>query len=791
MSGKIRVNLLFVLLLAGTLLLLDLGTIPRSAAGAEIRVDASAALGDVHPTVFGNSLIWGGDTMGYSKWVSGEREYEEAKRIWNYYLPFVSEMAPTVLRYPGGLEANNFDWKQGIGPILDRDPGYDGEGMPQTFGTDEFLQYCEEIGAQAIFVINVSVGGRIPGNVQDAADWVEYCNALNDGSNPGGGIDWAAVRAANGHKAPYGVRFWELGNEETYPGWEDYARRVKSYSAAMKAIDPSIQTGAIRSGTGLDATYQTADWLSYQTFMLVKAGDAFDFWIQHEHIPSSDGLVNGFSLVLDGASVSASFSVEQQGAYTFQIPAQALCKKAQCPRLLLFVDEQRRGEWSVGSFVSNCGSQEFFLSRGEHRIRLEADALAVGSTVTICQQVTLKPQGSSQGRLVDLKKSLEFYHAVLSGWKVPEAILFAGQPVTGGKPVFYTEVNTAYREVKNPPYFSKSCALREVLSTALLYNVFLRNGVELANYWMLFDDRSGIGVLEGVAVDEESGEQARPDPHRRPVFHLLKLYRWNVLEQVVLTEVRYSPDFLAGTQTGLTVGYARSNEELDHLQVVATRSRSNDKLSVIVINSHPEQDLDVPVYVSGFQPKFVVDVQTLTGSSRDSTNEPVECPAGDCVRTVESAGYFAGSPYRHVFPKHSVTVLRFYRSGSDQDPPVLPAGLAGSAGDGKALLVWNANPEGDLLGYRIYRSRCPEGPFRHCITPAPVARTEYMDLAVDNGVDYTYAVKAVDRSGNESEFSGKIRLTPLSGSGEPQKPQPGGQGDDNTPPSPPLLFGAD
>lgn len=215
MSGKIRVNLLFVLLLAGTWLLLDLGTIPRSAAGAEIRVDASAALGDVHPTVFGNSLIWGGDAMGYSKWVSGEREYEEAKRIWNYYLPFVSEMAPTVLRYPGGLEANNFDWKQGIGPILDRDPDYDGEGMPQTFGTDEFLLYCEEIGAQAIFVVNVSVGGRIPGNVQDAADWVEYCNALNDGSNPGGGIDWAAVRAANGHKAPYGVRFWELGNEET------------------------------------------------------------------------------------------------------------------------------------------------------------------------------------------------------------------------------------------------------------------------------------------------------------------------------------------------------------------------------------------------------------------------------------------------------------------------------------------------------------------------------------------------------------------------------------------------
>ncbi len=111
-------------------------------------------------------------------------------------------MGPTVLRYPGGLTANDFYWKDGIGPFPQRNPNYGGRGIPQTFGTDEFLRYAEELGAQAIFVVNVSKAGTRPGTVQDAADWVEYCNAPSNGSNPGGGTDWAALRAANGHKEP-------------------------------------------------------------------------------------------------------------------------------------------------------------------------------------------------------------------------------------------------------------------------------------------------------------------------------------------------------------------------------------------------------------------------------------------------------------------------------------------------------------------------------------------------------------------------------------------------------------
>ena len=293
MKVRLPVTAFSICILAGVLCLVPAG----AAFGAEIRINAGERLREANPGVFGNSVILGGETMGFNRWVSDERDYEEAKAKWNTYLPYLSEMGPTVLRYPGGLTANNFDWKQGMGPITERDPNYGGTGIPQTFGTDEFLQYCEELGAEAIFVVNVSINGKRAGTVQGAADWVEYCNSPADGSNPGGGTDWAALRAANGHKEPYGVKYWELGNEETYPGFEDYAQRVNAYSAAMRAIDPTIELGVISSGTGLDAVYGQQAWLDYRTLMLERAGDSFDFWIQHLHTPGTNGIANGFSMV--------------------------------------------------------------------------------------------------------------------------------------------------------------------------------------------------------------------------------------------------------------------------------------------------------------------------------------------------------------------------------------------------------------------------------------------------------------------------------------------------------------
>ncbi len=763
-------------------LLVGLAQLPP-AAGTEIRVDAGDLEERIHPGVLGNSLMFDGDTMGYPWWVTDERGYDQAKAKWNYYLPYVSELGPTVLRYPTGLGANNFHWKPGIGPIMERQQDYL-YGYPQVFGTDEFLQYCEELGAEAIMVVNVSTTGKRVGTVQDAADWVEYCNAPNDGSNPGGGTDWAAVRAANGHKEPYGVKYWELGNEEIYPGKEDYARRVREYSEAMKAIDPTVETGVICTGTGLDPIFGTQNWLAYLDFMLENVGDAFDFWIQHTHTPGANGtFVAGFMMVKDGASVSMDFTLEEGGNYQIRIPVEGDCTLL-CPELQLMVDGQERGLWTLGRLPNALTTPWLSLSAGKHTLRLEARLPTNETRITVNQQIEFLREGEEESLWKDLKESPDFYHALLAGWAVVDRVYDLGEPHRGNKPVFYTETNTAYNDDKTPPFHAKAGSLKETLNMGCLYNLMIRRGVELANYWLLFQENEAVGTLEGVAYDGEKEERGRLDPHRRPVFHLLKAYREHVQDWVVPTDVLESENFETGWHSGIVMGCALKSIEMDYVQALGTVSEEGDRLSLFLINLHPEDDVDVPIRLTGFPRKADVRAVTITADSPNVTNEPDDCPGGDCVTAEERVVRLAGNPATYRLPKHSVTVLVFYREGSDQNPPQTPDRLLGFTGDGTARLRWDENGESDLKGYNVYRSRCPEGPYRHRLNDAPVADAAYVDRAVDSGVQYTYAVTAVDRAGNESELGDKIVLTPLPG--DPDTGPPDGN-PDTVPPSPPVL----
>ena len=126
-----------------------------------------------------------------------------------------------------------------------------------------------------------------------------------------------------------------------------------------------------------------------------------------------------------------------------------------------------------------------------------------------------------------------------------------------------------------------------------------------------------------------------------------------------------------------------------------------------------------------------------------------------------------------------MTVLVFSRTGSDQQAPRFPAALNGRAGDGRVFLYWDDNPEGDLQGYNLYRSRRPDGPHGNKVNAEPIEILEHLDPGVDNDVTYAYAITAVDRSGNESDFSNVIMLTPLPGLGDPSSD--GGGGDACTP----------
>ncbi|HEY2946246.1 MAG TPA: alpha-L-arabinofuranosidase C-terminal domain-containing protein, partial [Vicinamibacteria bacterium] len=154
-------------------------------------------------------------------------------------------LRPAFIRWPGGNVAQDYHWQWGIGP-RDQRPvwtnlSWANELEPSDLGTDEYIRLCRNVGAEPTIVVNVEGRGA---TVEEAAAWVEYANGPVTST-------WGARRAALGNPAPFGVRFWELGNE-IWGDWvrghsdaETYARNYLRYQAAMKAVDPSIELIAV------------------------------------------------------------------------------------------------------------------------------------------------------------------------------------------------------------------------------------------------------------------------------------------------------------------------------------------------------------------------------------------------------------------------------------------------------------------------------------------------------------------------------------------------------------------
>ncbi len=165
-----------------------------------------------------------------------------------------------VIRWPGGCFVSAYPWKKGVGR---RVPYYDKAWRveePNSFGTDEFVAFCREVGAEPFICTNAGAGSP-----EDMSDWVEYCN-LEIG-------EWAAQRKSNGSDEAFDVRYWSIGNEN-YGSWEmgaktadEWARLVLESAKMMKRVDHTIELAI--------ASIPDLDW---NAKVLREAGDLLD-WV--------------------------------------------------------------------------------------------------------------------------------------------------------------------------------------------------------------------------------------------------------------------------------------------------------------------------------------------------------------------------------------------------------------------------------------------------------------------------------------------------------------------------------
>jgi alpha-L-arabinofuranosidase len=162
-------------------------------------------------------------------------------------------MHPGVIRF-GGSTIEGYDWQAGLGPWDQRRPfTTTWGGLEENFvGIDEFVQLCRHLRAEPLLCVRWT--GKRP---EDAAAEVEYCNGSASTS-------WVGLRAKNGHPEPYGVTYWQIGNELDDP---EYNQTVAAFAAAMKKADPKIK---------LISSFPTPP-------LLAAAGTVFDYLAPHHY----------------------------------------------------------------------------------------------------------------------------------------------------------------------------------------------------------------------------------------------------------------------------------------------------------------------------------------------------------------------------------------------------------------------------------------------------------------------------------------------------------------------------
>ena len=227
---------LAILLLVG--LALTWMALPAPAVGAEkveLSVDVSKAGAKIDRNIFGQFAEHLGHGIYEGIWVGPDSSIPNTRGIRNDVVEALKAIKVPNVRWPGGCYADEYHWRNGIGPQrqVTLNPNWGGVIEPNTFGTHEFMDFLDRIGSSAYVSINIGSG-----TPREAAEWLEYMTTEKP-------TTLAQERAANGHSAPYKVGLLGIGNESWACGGnmtpDYYLDQLKIYSHFVRNFDPAQQ----------------------------------------------------------------------------------------------------------------------------------------------------------------------------------------------------------------------------------------------------------------------------------------------------------------------------------------------------------------------------------------------------------------------------------------------------------------------------------------------------------------------------------------------------------------------
>ncbi len=211
-------------------------------------VNTKRKMGHINPELQGHFSEHLGRCIYEGIYVGENSEIPNTNGMRNDVVAALKEMKIPVLRWPGGCFADEYHWKDGIGPKENRkkmiNTHWGGVVEDNSFGTHEFMELCKQLECKTY--VNGNLGS---GTVQEMSEWVEYMTF--DGVSP-----MAKLREENGSKESWHVDYFGVGNENWGCGGNmtptHYANEYRRYQTYVRNYNPERPIQKICCGANVD-----------------------------------------------------------------------------------------------------------------------------------------------------------------------------------------------------------------------------------------------------------------------------------------------------------------------------------------------------------------------------------------------------------------------------------------------------------------------------------------------------------------------------------------------------------
>ncbi len=216
-------------------------------------INENKKVGKIHEEIYGHFAEHLGRCIYEGLYVGEDSPIPNVNGMRTDVVEALKELDIPVLRWPGGCFADEYHWKDGIGPKEDRkkmiNTNWGDVLEDNSFGTHEFMELCSQLGCKTY--INGNVGS---GTVQEMAEWIEYMTF--DGVSP-----LADLRRKNGREKPWRVDYFGVGNENWGCGGnmtpEYYANLYRRYQTFVKQYNVDAPIYKICCGANVDDYHWT------------------------------------------------------------------------------------------------------------------------------------------------------------------------------------------------------------------------------------------------------------------------------------------------------------------------------------------------------------------------------------------------------------------------------------------------------------------------------------------------------------------------------------------------------